>query len=333
MSSDAQLLLRSAGDEFVRWLPPGYQAEGSGGKGNGAISPWIAVFDLDETVTARRGMYVVYLFSADLRTVALSLNQGVTEIGAKLGRPAARVALQKEAAHIRASFRPAAIGDLDATIDLKTRADLPVDYEYGNIVARTYDLADLPHDDTLIMELHRFLRLYARALEARTEGRQRGDASIVTTSPTPTVMKDDGEFKPKSEADYRQMVVARELIKSRKHEVLVNSYKDFLEDRRFVVRSPHPRDMTADRDGRHWLFEAKTVGANAEHAARAAFAQLYFYARFLYEPGLEVNKAALFNESVGPLYVDFFTELEIAVVWRGGDKWHGSHLAQEAGLC
>ena len=99
------------------------------------------------------------------------------------------------------------------------------------------------------------------------------------------------------------------------------------------MRSPHPRDITADRDGGHWLFEAKTVGGNPEHAARQALAQLYFYSRFLYERDAAINKVALFNESIGDLFVDFFTELNIAVVWQDEGHWHGSHLARSAGLC
>jgi hypothetical protein len=112
MASEAQTLLRNAHSEFAKWLPPGYHAVGSGGKGNAAACPWIAVFDPDETTTAQQGMYVVYLFAADMSTVTLSLNQGVTEIGRRLGRSEARVALKAEAAAIRSSFAPDSIADL-----------------------------------------------------------------------------------------------------------------------------------------------------------------------------------------------------------------------------
>ena len=219
MNSEAQVLLRGAGGELAKWLPAGYTAEGSGGKGNPAICPWIAVFDPDETSTARHGMYVVYLFAADMSTVALSLNQGVTEIGEKLGRPRARAALRAEAAEIRARFLPDAIDDLLSTLSLGSNADLPTDYEHGNIVVRTYDLAALPEEDAMVEDLQRFVRLYARALEARAEGRQRGDLAIVSTTYVPRTLKDGAEFKPKDEVDYRQMIESREIVKSRKHEV------------------------------------------------------------------------------------------------------------------
>jgi hypothetical protein len=59
MASEAQQLLRRAGDELRQWVPEGYLIVGSGGKGIGAVCPWISVFDPDETTTAQRGMYVV----------------------------------------------------------------------------------------------------------------------------------------------------------------------------------------------------------------------------------------------------------------------------------
>src|SRR5262245_51900573 len=98
MSSEAQVLLRRAGDEFEQWIPAGYRAEGSGaedsggeadgaeasgGKSSGgaAVTPRIAVFTTkfttNESVTAGRGMYVAYLFAADMSTVTLTLNQGI----------------------------------------------------------------------------------------------------------------------------------------------------------------------------------------------------------------------------------------------------------------
>jgi len=72
-TSPAQQLLRVAGREVERWVPLGYVGDASGGRGNTALVPWIAVFDPDETTTAQRGMYVVYLFAPDGRRVYLHL--------------------------------------------------------------------------------------------------------------------------------------------------------------------------------------------------------------------------------------------------------------------
>ncbi|MEX5268885.1 MrcB family domain-containing protein [Kocuria sabuli] len=334
MSSPPQQLLRSARRELPQWIPSDYMIKGSGGNGNGAESPWIAVFNPAETSTARRGMYVVYLFAADLKQVFLTLNQGVTEIGERLGRREARTALQREAAQIRDAFDETAIGDLENIIDLRSKASLPRDYEYANILSRAYTVGSLPAEETMIADLQRFVQLYDLALEAREEGGQRGEPGIVTPPRQQPPKKTSIAFKPKDDSEYRQMIAAREVTKQRRHETLVNDYEAFLRQRRYVTASPHPKDLTAERAGRHWLIEAKIIRAgDAESAAREAFAQLSFYEHFLYDHDATVAKLALFNEPLGDAHLGFFVKMGIAVVWRSGNGWAGTDDAHAANLC
>ena len=42
--------------------------------------PWIAFMDENITTSTQKGYYVVYLFSVNMKTVTLSLAQGITEI-------------------------------------------------------------------------------------------------------------------------------------------------------------------------------------------------------------------------------------------------------------
>jgi hypothetical protein len=179
------------------------------------------------------------------------------------------------------------------------------------------------------------VRLYALALEARDEGQFERAAAIVTPPRQRRQQKSGMEFKPKNDAEYRQAIQAREVVKTRKHETLIKAYGTWLQERGFqVATNVHPRDLVAVRDGRHWLVEAKIVRAgDGIGAAREALAQLLFYRRFLYEPTERVNKLALFNDSVGEAVVGFFEELDIASVWPAGGSWVGSPLAQAAGLC
>lgn len=189
MSSEAQLLLRRADVEFEQWLPTGYRVEASGGRGRATATPRIAIVDADETTTTRRGLYVAYLFAADMSTVALTLNQGVAEIGEHLGRAGARRFAALQAAAIRAALHPDDIADLDTTIDLRSSAALSADYEQANILARTYNLDDLPDESAMVADLHRFIRLYALALDAREEGRRQGSQEILTPPRRPAVRK------------------------------------------------------------------------------------------------------------------------------------------------
>jgi hypothetical protein len=340
MGSEAQQLLRRAAPELRQWVGSTYLTVGSGGKGNGAVCPWIAVFNEDETTTAQQGMYLVYLFAEDMKSVSLSLNQGVTEFrrATKDTGVPAREALFREAVAIRRGFDLLEITDLEASIDLRTRATLPVDYEYGNIVARTYDLAALPDEATMVSDLTRFLRLYELALEAREEGRQSGDVAITTPSRRKRVKKRIAIFKPKDAGEYRRAIAAREIVVTRRHEKLVEDYGRFLQERGFAIaNNVHPRDLTADRDGVHWLVEAKMVrGGDAESAAREAMAQLIFYSN-LYDddrnPEDDARQLALFSEDIGPLFVSLFEKYTMAVVWQVGDRWDGSPVAVHYRLC
>jgi len=53
-----------------------YKVTGSVGKGTWAEIPWSAVFDLGETNTLHHGLFIIYVFSADMNQVYLSINQG-----------------------------------------------------------------------------------------------------------------------------------------------------------------------------------------------------------------------------------------------------------------
>jgi hypothetical protein len=205
MSSEAQMLLRQARAEFEQWIPAGCRAEGSGGKGNrAAVTPRIAVFNTDETVTTRRGIHVAYLFAADMSTVTLTLNQGIAEIAEQLGRARARRALEREAADIRAALSPGDIAGLDATIDLRSTAPQSVDYQRANILARTYRLEALPDEPTMVADLQRFIRLYDLAIDARGRGRHPRDQATVTSGRSPAAEKNAVKPELKSDDEHRQ---------------------------------------------------------------------------------------------------------------------------------
>lgn len=59
-------------------LPNGYVVKGSVGKGRLTSCPWVAIMDKNETTSTQKGVYLVFLFSSDLKHLYLSLGQGVT---------------------------------------------------------------------------------------------------------------------------------------------------------------------------------------------------------------------------------------------------------------
>ncbi len=150
-------------------LPATYQpflVHGSPGVGNWAQIPWIAVFDPAVTESATRGYYVVYLFSADLQRVYLSLNQGTTRVHQEFG--AAYVdELRRRSALMRGRL-PEHQGQFsDAAIDLGSDSHLPRGYEAGHAFGRAYDTGDLPFDDEFAADLANIMQLY---LQLRSRG-------------------------------------------------------------------------------------------------------------------------------------------------------------------
>ncbi|WP_433015074.1 MrcB family domain-containing protein [Kribbella sp. CA-294648] len=333
--SPVQQLLKQAGPKLQYWAPLGYVGVGSGGMGSAATIPWVALFDPDETTTAQRGMYVVYLFSADGSRVFLALMQGVTEMIDLLGRPAGREKLRAQAAAIRQKVPEESRSGLGETVDLRSSVALAVNYAAGIIFSVEYLIDDLPGDEILVRDLRDMIHLYQVCVEIREQLRAAGAEAVVTAPPARQSPTPSPEFKPKDDSDYKQQIAARVVVKTRKHETLVKSYGQFLQSRSFAVATNvHPRDMTAGQESVHWLIEAKTVDrGNGVKAVRDAVGQLLSYRFFLYDTVELANLLAVFNEPVGNGCVALLDHLEIAAVWSRDGEWVGSKAAYEAGLC
>ena len=148
-----------------------YRVVGSYGKGRWTDVPWIAVFDSRITVSAQKGVYIVYLLNKDTKTLYLTLNQGATDTaqnGSDVGEQKSLVftgiarsqnekmteRLQKNAEHIRQI-----IGE---TMRFHDHIDCgSPGYDAGAVFCKEYKLNDLPDDSLLIADLQDFVALYA----------------------------------------------------------------------------------------------------------------------------------------------------------------------------
>ena len=61
-----------------------YKIKSSVGQGRVTQCPWIAIMHTDETQSTQEGVYIVFLFSEDLKTVYITLAQGVTKTSPEL---------------------------------------------------------------------------------------------------------------------------------------------------------------------------------------------------------------------------------------------------------
>ena len=162
----ADLMRRSIAGEISAMgvFGDGYMVRGSVGKGGWAEIPWAAVFDLDETDTLHHGLFVIFIFSADMESLFLCLDQGSVTYFDSHGRTETNRHLEENSA--------ALIEDLDTggfdtgRIDLKATSSVGRFLEIGCVCSRRYDVRELPSEDKLRADLSDFKNLYSRAMEA-----------------------------------------------------------------------------------------------------------------------------------------------------------------------
>jgi len=147
-------------------LPENYKFKGSVGKGRMADIPHLCIMDKDVTLTPQEEYYIVYLFSADLSGVYLSLNQGWTLYNQTFGAKRA----EREIAAVTKLLREVLTipdGFLEDPISLKIDDDdLGRGYELGNIFSKRYERGAIPSDEELVKDLRRLVRVYQELKES-----------------------------------------------------------------------------------------------------------------------------------------------------------------------
>ena len=156
---------RTAVSDALDDPPPTLVARASAGRSRWANVPWIAVFDTTVTRSATRGFYVVYLFSADMRRLYLSLVTGTEAIRKRHGDEASDVLRDRAwllARRAEAVGHPLPRG----VIDLASDKPLPRDYERAHAAGYAYEADALPTPATLRADLNLAVRAYAALVTA-----------------------------------------------------------------------------------------------------------------------------------------------------------------------
>jgi len=139
-----------------------YLVSGSPGQGVWAEVPWICVFDRSVTITAQKGLYLVYLFRADMTGVYLSLNQGFTFFKQRFGRDA-NSRISKVAEFARLSLDSSSGLSFDP-IDLRGNGSLASGYEDGHICGIYYGSDHLPDEGRLVDDLRVMIGVYSELI-------------------------------------------------------------------------------------------------------------------------------------------------------------------------
>jgi hypothetical protein len=275
----------------------------------------------------------VYLFNDSLDSVALSLNQGVTNArqAARQQGMGVRELLRRQAALMRSVLGNQII-DLDDEIVLGRGGLLP-DYEAGNAVARSWQLSNLPADNELAEELLRFLDLYAQVVPALEHLRDSGSVTAVPPrDPAVTLDKRERRFVPKDASDYRAHIGEHEQVRTRSHESLIRTLGEWAAARGYEPNTNvHPRDLMLHASEREFLVEVKVfLVGRPRRAVRECIGQLFEYKQF-YQSSSTKLVAAL-SDNPGGAYLELLTDLGIAAMWTEGKSWKGTELAQSYGL-
>lgn len=300
----------------------------------------------------KKGLYLAYIFSADLKNVTLTLQQGITWLEDALGKGRAREEhLRHHAARLRRAVRRQEnLGWVDEP-DLRDAAARPRAYEAASVIAKVYDTAALPSDVALLEDLLLGVQSLRRAEEFDRVWWMSNDTDALELAydlsgharqATESVADFDplADFQPKDSGEYTAQISARQQVKQRSHEDLVKDFGLYVAGRGYspITRLQHPKDLVLRQQhvseglGDEWLVEAKIVRhGNPTVAVREALGQLYEYRHFLYQKQPKPFLVGLFSEEIG-VYAPYLEEQGIASVWRSDDGWGGSPSARDWGM-
>ncbi|KOP64868.1 ATPase [Bacillus sp. FJAT-18019] len=148
----------------LSYISPNYKVQGSVGQGNWADVPWIAVMDKRITDTTQHGEYIVYLFSEDMDSVYLTLNQGVTVPKKELGKKEGYQYLENKVNEMR-ELLPLEGLQKDDGIHLTSKSGLGRDYQVSTVAYVRYDRGAIPDNAQLQTDLENVVANYKMYVE------------------------------------------------------------------------------------------------------------------------------------------------------------------------
>ncbi|WP_434654215.1 MrcB family domain-containing protein [Thermoanaerobacterium thermosaccharolyticum] len=134
------------GEDFI--------VKGSCGQGNWAEIPWVAIMHKSVTKTTMEGVYIVYLFSSDMKRLYITLNQGCTKLKDEYGKATAIEKMMSIATSIRDKLNPKS-WKTDDNISIGNEF-----YEKGMIFYKLYEKDNIPSDELLKSDLNDLINIY-----------------------------------------------------------------------------------------------------------------------------------------------------------------------------
>lgn len=141
-------------------IPEAYRVYGSVGQGQWAEIPWVAILDKDITSSTRFGYYVVFLFSADMKQVFLSLAVGWEQYEEAYGVRDGRLSIERTVKQLQRVLRSPLNDFSFAARNLKATNTLGKGYEIGGICHKIYDVSNMPADEEIINDVRNLMGVY-----------------------------------------------------------------------------------------------------------------------------------------------------------------------------
>jgi hypothetical protein len=343
----AQKALLVARKELLEFVPIGYRVKKSGVAVNLPVIPWISILNPELTTTTQAGLYVVYLYSADMKKLFLSMNQGYTrheEVAEQSGFKGK--AKHERACHTLRTEAADLLTGLEArelvptrnvnSISLASNGDLPKGYEAGHIVGFEYNFNNFPNEQVLQDDLNAMFTIYDATRDINDEIRSLGKKDRITVSKDPKtvnksfVKKDisTGFFEPRTTSEYVAHFTKMAYQVSPLHEALLTEFAKFAQSNSWEPKNKKigARDLVlTNGSGTEILVEAKTVGQSQELVVRQAIGQLFSY-RYVYYEGNDIPLVALFNRPIAELWQGLLTSLRIDFIYSRDGKWEGTGM-------
>lgn len=135
-----------------------YTITGSVGQGNWAFVPWIAIMNNKVTSSTQRGYYIVYLFSEDMKSVYLTIAQGVTE--------SSKEEMIKTKEDIHRLIHPTSRIQKDDQIYLGT-SSMAKKYAFSTAAYIRYGKENMPDEEQLEADLKEMIHLYEKYINIK----------------------------------------------------------------------------------------------------------------------------------------------------------------------
>nr|WP_225354745.1 DUF3578 domain-containing protein [Ligilactobacillus aviarius] len=159
-----------------------FKAQASIGQGSVTTYPWIVIFYPPITTSAKRGIYVDYLYSSEVKKVSLCIQLGVEQLG---------LISQKNVENIKNNIKDILGKDIPSDdINLidrdeqlqPTQTELEKALEYKNAVicSINYDLENLPSNEEMMRDLEYFISLLKKITKEKLDEIFRNNSNVIS---------------------------------------------------------------------------------------------------------------------------------------------------------